>query len=82
MLLGGRLLQLWHCKSNPETQEDIYPKHIQGGAKFQLGNDGESEDEISKESTKSSAPKVCINNSKSPPQEGKSSYLISVKTNS
>ena len=47
MLLGGRLLQLWHCKSiyNPDNQDDIHPKNA--GAKFELGddNDFESEDE-------------------------------------
>ena len=70
LLLGGRLLQLWHSKSNPETQDDIYPKNISGGAKFQVGNDGESEDEAKDSSIKSSVPKVHVYGS-GPIEEGK-----------
>ena len=70
MLLGGRLLQLWHSKSNPETQEDIYPKSRCGGAKFQVGNDGESEDEAKESSNKGSLPKIHVYGS-GPIEEGK-----------
>jgi hypothetical protein len=71
LLLGGRLLQLWHSKCNPETQDDIYPKNIStGGAKFQVGNDGESEDEAKESAIKSSVPKVYVYGS-CPIEEGK-----------
>ena len=49
LLLGGRLLQLWHCKSTCSTEnpEDQGFKGIQRTVTFELGaeNDGDSEDE-------------------------------------
>ena len=49
LLLGGRLLQLWHCKSTCSTEnpEDQGFKGIQRTVTFELGaeNDWDSEDE-------------------------------------
>lgn len=57
LLLGGRLVQLWHSKSsnNADNQEEAYgkPRH---GATFQVGNDVDSDDDVkTPEVNKSSA---------------------------
>lgn len=46
LLLGGRLLQLWHCKSTycPDNPEETTPKTVLGrGATFEVGDDDDDD---------------------------------------
>lgn len=47
LLLGGRLLQLWHCKAEcvQELAEERSPKATRRTATFELGAEEDSEDE-------------------------------------